>query len=59
MANGCTLSPEQVETLARGIVMIADRILDYYKDPKKELAYQAWYLETYGHPAPEWDRIGG
>lgn len=58
METKCTLSPQQVETLARGIVMIADRILDYYKDPAKEAAYQEWYLKTYGHPTPEWDRIG-
>ena len=53
MNPNCTLSPQQVDTLARGIVMIADRILDYYKDPKHEAAFQAWYLEKYGHPAPE------
>lgn len=48
-----TLTEQQVETLARGIVMIADRILDYYKDPEHEAAFQAWYLEKYGHPAPD------
>lgn len=49
----CTLSEQQVEILARALVNMADTIMDYYKDPKNELAYQAWYLEKYGHPAPE------
>ena len=53
MSPGCTLSPSQVEDLARALVYMADKILDYYKDPAHEAAFQQWYLETYGHPAPE------
>ena len=53
MANGCTLSLEQVETLARPFVHMAEAIMEYYKDPEHEKAFQAWFLETYGHPAPE------
>jgi hypothetical protein len=43
---------EQIESLARGIVSVHQKILDYYKDPKNEAAFQAWYLREYGHPAP-------
>ena len=53
MASGCTLSPQQVEALARPLACMADAIMEYYKDPAHEAAFQAWYLETYGHPAPE------
>ncbi len=47
------LSEQQVEALARPLVYMAERIMDYYKDPAHEAAFQAWYLEKYGHPAPE------
>lgn len=53
MSSKCTLSPTQVETLARPFVYMAQAILDYYKDPEHEAAFQAWYLEKYGHPAPK------
>jgi len=53
MNPNCTLTPQQVETLARPFIHMADAIMDYYKDPEHEAAFQAWYLEKYGHPAPE------
>lgn len=56
MENKCTLSEQQIETLARALVRMEDAILAYYKNPENEAKYQAWYLERYGHPAP--DRIG-
>ena len=53
------LSEEQIEELARPLgTYLAQNIIDYYKDPEHERAYQEWFLKTYGHPAPEWDRIG-
>lgn len=54
-----TLSPEQVDTLARALVFMAEKILSYYDDPVNEEKYQRWFEETYGRPAPEWDRRGG
>lgn len=53
MNPDCTLTEQQVETLAWSLVRMADTIIDYYRDPKHEAAFQAWYLEKYGHPAPE------
>lgn len=47
-----TLTEQQVETLAWPLVRMADAIMDYYKDPEHEAAFQAWYLKKYGHPAP-------
>lgn len=58
MAQGGTLSPEQVEALARPFIYMAEAIVEYYKDPEHERDYQAYFLERYGRPAPEWDRIG-
>ncbi len=58
MENKCTLGEQQIETLARTLVYMADAIMAYYKKPENEKKYQEWYLEKYGHPAPEWDRIG-
>lgn len=52
MPNDVELTAQQIEELARGIVMIADRIADYYKDPANEAAFQEWYLKRYGKPAP-------
>ena len=49
----CTLSQEQVVALARPLVYMAEAIMDYYKDPAHEAAFQAWYLEKYGHPVPK------
>ncbi len=53
MNSKCTLSQQQVEALARPFIYMADVILDYYKDPEHEAAFQDWYLKKYGHPAPE------
>lgn len=53
MSENDKISTPQVDVLARGIVLIADVIMDYYKDPAHEAAFQAWYLQRYGHPAPE------
>ncbi len=53
MSLNCTLTPQQIEDLARPLVYMAETIMDYYKDPAHEAAFQAWYLEKYGHPAPE------
>lgn len=53
MAPECTLTPQQVEALARPFIYMAEAIMEYYKDPQHESAFQAWYLEKYGHPAPE------
>ena len=49
------LTTEQVNALARPFLSIRERVLDFYRDPAHETAYQAWYLREYGHPAP--DRI--
>lgn len=49
----CSLTPQQIEALARPLAYMADAIMEYYKDPEHEAAYQAWYLEKYGHPAPK------
>lgn len=46
------LSDLQIELLARPLVQMEKAIMDYYKDPEHEAAFQAWYLEKYGHPAP-------
>ena len=40
MIPGCTLTPQQVETLARPFIHMADAIMDYYKDPAHEAAFQ-------------------
>ena len=44
----CSLTPQQIEALARPLAYMADSIIEYYKDPEHEAAYQAWYLEKYG-----------
>ena len=38
MSSGCTLSPQQVETLARPFICMADAIMEYYKDPEATAA---------------------
>ena len=48
----CSLTPQQIEALARPLAYMADSIIEYYKDPEHEAAYQAWYLEKYGRPVP-------
>ena len=48
-----TITPEQVKQLARPFLGMRERVLDFYKEPKHEAAYQAWYLKEYGHPAPD------
>lgn len=53
MAPKGTLTEEQIEALARPFIYMADAIMEYYKDPAHEAAFQKWYLEKYGHPAPE------
>ena len=50
-----TLTPEQVNALARPFLSIRERVLDFFREPDHEEAYQAWYLKEFGHPAP--DRI--
>ena len=47
------LTPQQIESLARPFVHMADAITEYYKDPENERKFQEWYLKKYGHPAPE------
>ena len=49
----CSLTPQQIEALARPLAYMADTIMEYYKDPEHEASFQAWYLEKYGHPAPK------
>lgn len=51
--SACLLSEAQIEALARPFVGMVDQILEYYKDPEHERAFQEWYLKKYGHPAPE------
>ena len=46
------LSPEQVDTLARSLVYMADKIIDYYKDPNNEKKFQKWHYEEFGCYAP-------
>ncbi|MPM67848.1 hypothetical protein SDC9_114773 [bioreactor metagenome] len=48
-----SLTNEQIESLAQPFLSIRDAVLDFYKDPAHEIAFQTWYLEKYGHPAPE------
>ena len=38
--------------LARPIARMAQQIMDYYKEPEREKAFQEWYLKRYGHAAP-------
>ena len=38
--------------LARPIARMAQQIMDYYKEPDREKAFQEWYLKRYGHAAP-------
>ena len=49
----CSLTPQQIEALARPLAYMADSIIEYYKNPEHEASFQAWYLEKYGHPAPK------
>lgn len=49
----CELTDSQIEALARPLAHMADAILEYYRDPEHEAAFQSWFLEEYGHPAPE------
>lgn len=50
---GNPLSSSQVADLARPLLSMVDAILEYYKDPAHEKAFQDWYQERYGHKAPE------
>lgn len=50
--NG-TLTPQQIEDLARPFAGMVNRILAYYDDPEHEKEFQEWYLREYGHPAPK------
>lgn len=47
------LSSSQVYNLARPIAGMMEKIIAYYQDPENERAFQEWYLERYGHPAPD------
>ena len=51
--SNVTLTPQQVEALARPLAGMVDRILAYYDDPKHEREFREWYLKEYGHPAPK------
>ena len=48
-----TLTTEQVNQLARPFLSIGQQVIDFYKDPAREAAYQAWYLKEFGCPAPD------
>ncbi len=48
-----TLTEAQITNLAQPIASMIDTIIAYYQDPEHEAAFQAWYLEEYGHPAPD------
>lgn len=49
----CKLSESQIEELARPLgTYLAQNILDYYKDPAHETAFQKWHFEKYGCYAP-------
>ena len=50
---GNTLSSAQIADLARPLCGMVDTIVEFYKDPVHEEAFQKWYLERYGHKAPE------
>lgn len=51
--SNITLTPQQIEALARPLVGMVDRIRSYYDDPEHERDFQEWYLREYGHPAPD------
>lgn len=51
--SNITLTPQQIDDLARPLVGMADRIRAYYDDPEHEREFQEWYLKEYGHPAPK------
>lgn len=44
-----TLTPNQVEDLARTVAMISDTIEGFYRNPENEKAYQDWFFKKYGH----------
>ena len=48
-----SLNSSQVADLARPLASMADTILEYYKDPAHEKAFQEWYQKRYGRKAPE------
>ena len=51
--SNVTLTPQQVDALARPLVGMVDRIRAFYDDPENEREFQEWYLKEYGHPAPD------
>lgn len=51
--SNITLTPQQVESLARPLAGMVDQIRSYYDDPEHEREFQEWYLKEYGHSAPE------
>lgn len=51
--SNVTLTPQQVDALARPLVGMVDRIRAFYDDPENEREFQEWYLIEYGHPAPD------
>lgn len=51
--SNITLTPQQIDDLARPLAGMVDRIRSYYDHPEHEREFQEWYLKEYGHPAPE------
>ena len=48
-----TLTETQITNLAQPIASMIDKITAFYQIPENEAAFQAWYLQQYGHPAPK------
>ena len=48
-----TLSETQINSLAQPLASMIEAITAYYRIPEHEAAFQAWYLQEYGHPAPD------
>lgn len=53
MSEQPKLTSGQIESLARPIQGLTEKILDFYKNPVNERAFQEWYIETFGEKAPE------
>lgn len=47
------LKVSQIDELARTLSALRQVIVDYYRDPAHEEAFQRWYQERYGQAPPE------
>ena len=51
------LRNSQLIALAIPIVKKYDEIIEYYKNPENERAYQEWYFERYGKYPDSEDKV--